>query len=719
LLCPAFLRAFNAHQPFDITADILDYVDDTQEITARGHVVVVQSSSTLSADLVRYDRIHKRLVARGKVILRENNNVMLGDQMDYDLVQEKGIVLGGKGTSSTWFFQGTSWEKNEDYYIGRNASFTSCDLIDPHYHIRASRVHLIPDRLFWSWNNVFYVDDKPVLYSPFMYKYLDKERVVFQVQPGNDSINGTFAKTTTTMRFNDQVYDKFYWDYYTQAGSGFGNELDFQRPNQYKGSLFGYYINPGPTAVLAGAPSGPQYNYRGALWEKVSPTVQLQANANISQNISFNTQYFPQDPNQSETNILSSIALTQQTTSYNQHLVVDRMDAPDGTVTGPFAVNHMQTADIPSYSFSLFSRPLWSPKVSTATVPSPQSSLAPGTTVPSIWAPPTPSKIGPLLFSMTTSAQSQFERTDNLIHSGAQANLNLTESFPFARNWSYTTALSPQLNYADKGPTTYFSTDTQKGYTERTTFTNGMRWRPVSALTIDAGHTLTERMEANTLDFNRDSTDHGVETNQLSLSANMRPSSRVLFRTSSGFDFRKLDDESLLDYEQRKWLPWSTDLTYTPTKRWEYYAQNIVGHYPFRTESWQVSATYHGLYKTTLMTAFLYNSSAPGDVTWNEMVGYYFGPGWRVDASFSATVPSTSLGATSNANLINTQLVVVRDMHCWQTSFIFRDTPPFSREFSILFNLKLGATSAKQIPDQNLESQFYPWRAYGPDPSIR
>jgi lipopolysaccharide export system protein LptA len=721
-LCAAASRpacAFNAHQPFDISADILDYVDDTQEITARGHVVIVQSSSTLNADVVRYDRRHRRLLARGRVILRENNNVMLGDQMDYDLVQEKGIVLGGKGTSSSWFFQGASWEKNEDYYIGRNASFTSCDLIDPHYHIRTSRVHLIPDRLFWSWNNVFYVDDKPVFYTPFMYKYLDKERVVFQVQPGNDSTNGTFAKTTTTMRFTDNVYDKFFWDYYTQAGSGFGNELDFQKPNRYKGSLFGYYINPQPAAVLPGAPTGPQYSYRGDLWERLSPTVQLQANTDISQNIAFNTQFVPQDPNQSETDILSSIALTQQTKSYNQHLVVDRMDGPDSTVTGPFETTHVQTADLPSYTFTLFSRPLWSPKVSTGTAPTPLAGLAPGTTAAFRPSTPSPSKIGPLLFNMSTVAQSQYQRLDNLIHNGAQTNVSLSQSFPFARDWSYNAAVTPLVNWQDKGDVDNVSTDTQKGFTGKTTVANGMRWRPTSALTLDADHTLTERMKPNDLEFARDTTDHGVEANQLALSANMRPSSRLLFRTSSGFDMRKLDDESLLDYEQRKWMPWSTDLTYTPNRRWDYYAQNIVGFYPARTESWQVSGTYHGLYKTSIMTAFLYNRSAPQTVSWNETIGYYFGPGWRVDASFNAGVPSTSIRSTRDANLINTQLILVRDMHCWQTQFIYRDTPPFSREYSILFNLKLGPTSAKPIADQNLESQFYPWRSTGPDPSIR
>ena len=75
--------------------------------------------------------------------------------------------------------------------------------------------------------------------------------------------------------------------------------------------------------------------------------------------------------------------------------------------------------------------------------------------------------------------------------------------------------------------------------------------------------------------------------------------------------------------------------------------------------------------------------------------------------------------ATRDANIVNTSLILVRDMHCWQTQFIYTDTPPFSRSYSILFNLKLGAQPTKPIANEDLESQFYPWRANGADPSIR
>jgi lipopolysaccharide assembly outer membrane protein LptD (OstA) len=83
--------AFDSHQPFDVSADMIDYLDANQEITAEGHVNIVQSSSSLTADYVQLDRVRKRLIARGNVIIREKGGILAGDFLDYDLVTERGV----------------------------------------------------------------------------------------------------------------------------------------------------------------------------------------------------------------------------------------------------------------------------------------------------------------------------------------------------------------------------------------------------------------------------------------------------------------------------------------------------------------------------------------------------------------------------------------------------------------------------------------------------
>src|SRR5438552_2397571 len=66
--------AFNNKVPFDISADVIDYVDASQTMTADGHVVVVQASSTLTADHLVYDRLQQHLFGRGHVIVHETSS---------------------------------------------------------------------------------------------------------------------------------------------------------------------------------------------------------------------------------------------------------------------------------------------------------------------------------------------------------------------------------------------------------------------------------------------------------------------------------------------------------------------------------------------------------------------------------------------------------------------------------------------------------------------
>src|SRR5205823_5018210 len=119
--------------------------------------------------------------------------------------------------------------------------------------------------------------------------------------------------------------------YYSDQGSGVGNEFDYSSPGKIQGSLFGYYINPRGDPTLAGAAKTEQYNFRAYHWERLSSALTLQSNVNMRKNVSFNNQYFPQDTNQSVNDLTSSIALTHQRGKANHRLVVEALQAPDST----------------------------------------------------------------------------------------------------------------------------------------------------------------------------------------------------------------------------------------------------------------------------------------------------------------------------------------------------------------------------------------------------
>lgn len=691
---------FNQRDPFDISADILDYKDPNQQITAEGNVIVVQTSSTLHADFMVYDRTEQKMRARGNVILRENGSVLAGDELDYDLVAQRGTMREAKGYGSPWLFQGVSWEKIEDYYVGRQAAFTSCELMDPHYFLRSSRVHLVPDQVFWAWDNRFFVHKVPAMYSPFLYKWLGPRRVVFQVEPGHDQVNGAFARTKTTVRFTKDIYSRLLVDHYTSTGDGVGNEFYYSEGESLKGSMFGYYINPRGNPELLGAPKAPQYNIRSYHWQSLPNNLTLRSNVNMRKNVSFNNQYFRQDNNQNQIDVPSSLALTHQNKRVNQSIVAERSDAPDSGGDPLFADTHMQSASFPRYDVTMYDIPIWYP--SGKPVETSSTTLA------------EPKRFGPILFSAGGSIGQFYTRSDRETRTQGNGRLTFTESIPLSRKFTLSPSFSPQFNFIDKAQ----QGGTFRGYQGRLSSAATLRYRVTSDLTLDNSYGLTNRLAPNQLTLDRSQNDRGVESHAISWVAFWRPSRSVLLRSFSGYDLRKIDNESLDNYHQRKWSTWTTEITVQPQRsHFDLFARYQLSHYPMRASLWEGSFRYAGPHKTLLETGLLYNRGLPGLLTWNNRIGIWVSPGWRVETIFHAFVPSTGWDRTVNhGKLIDSEFIVVRDMHCWEAQFTYRSRPPFAREYSLMFNLKLGMRAEKEITDEDLEGQFYPWRA---NPSSR
>jgi len=185
----------------------------------------------------------------------------------------------------------------------------------------------------------------------------------------------------------------------------------------------------------------------------------------------------------------------------------------------------------------------------------------------------------------------------------------------------------------------------------------------------------------------------------------------VLLRSSSGYDLRTIADEDPSAFRQRRVDPWTNEFTLQPThSHWDYFFRHQLGYCPTRTLLWEADLRGHFAHKTLMQTGLSFNASQFGFLTWNNTLGFYLSPGWRVDMVVNALMPNSTFGSVRDGSLIQTQFVVTRDMHCWNAQFTYQNLPPFTRLFSIIFNLKLGAQAAKQMTDPELEAQFYPWR---------
>jgi len=288
-----------------------------------------------------------------------------------------------------------------------------------------------------------------------------------------------------------------------------------------------------------------------------------------------------------------------------------------------------------------------------------------------------------------------------------------------SRNWSFSPSITPSLQWQDKydpftpvtsSSVTVIPLGIFRGAQGRVNTANTLRYRASSSLTLDQNYSLTARMEPNGTSLDRSLDDGGIETHHLSWVLFYRPSFSTQLRSFSGYDLRALANEDPNAFRQRRIDPWSTELTLQPKRsRWDYFFRQTLGYYPTRTTAWEADARARLPHKTFWETGLIYGTR--GSVTWNNRVGFFPSTGWRIDATVNSVIPNDGIGSIRNGSITQSEFVVTRDLHCWEAQFAYKDLPPFTHQFSVLFNLKLGAQAAKKIANQDLESQFYPWRA--------
>ena len=398
------------------------------------------------------------------------------------------------------------------------------------------------------------------------------------------------------------------------------------------------------------------------------------------------------------------------------------------------ANTHIQSASLPRYEATLYQKPLW------GLLRSRQSRFD---NVDFWWLPPPPwprprlprrwpsnrrfiLSVSGRFFLPPTGPQKIFIRvltSMTRLRSGVAG--TFSEAINISRNWSFSPTLTPTLNWQDKYdpfplPTVMTSTTPVvipvgifRGYQGHLATSDNLRYRASPDLTFDQTYNLSLRLSPNDLTLDRGPQDGGIETNHMNWQMTWRlfPSRRFgapcpvticgKLRMKIWMPIRRSGVLILGPMSS----PFSHNIqtgTISFGSRWDTNSTEEV--------LWEADAHARFNHKTTYGTGVSYNRTAPGIVTWNNTIGYYFSPGWRVDTTLNTLVPGQSLETIKTSTLLQTQVVVTRDLHCWNVQFTYIDLPPFTREYSLLFNLKLGAQAAKDITDPELESQFYPWR---------
>jgi len=159
------------------------------ELKLSGKAAVERVQTTLVADTILYNDSLRIMRATAPltdtIYLRDPSqgtaDLLAIGRLEYDLRRHFGLVnqlsTSSAQSGQTWYIyghaaavKGDTTGKGHSISYAQDASITSCDLPDPHYHFQSSDVKIISKTLMVARPAVLYVGDIPVLWLPFIFQ---------------------------------------------------------------------------------------------------------------------------------------------------------------------------------------------------------------------------------------------------------------------------------------------------------------------------------------------------------------------------------------------------------------------------------------------------------------------------------------------------------------------------------------------------------------------
>ena len=159
------------------------------ELKLSGKAVVERVQTTLVADTILYNDSLRIMRATAPIedtiYLRDPSqgtaDLLAQGRLEYDLRRHFGLVnrlsTSSAQNGQTWYIyghaaavKGDTTGKGHSISYAEDASITSCDLPEPHYHFQSSEVKIISKSLLVARPAVLYVSDIPVLWLPFIFQ---------------------------------------------------------------------------------------------------------------------------------------------------------------------------------------------------------------------------------------------------------------------------------------------------------------------------------------------------------------------------------------------------------------------------------------------------------------------------------------------------------------------------------------------------------------------
>jgi LPS-assembly protein len=242
-----FPNLTSAEEPANIHADHLEYISESNTYLAKGSVKITFDSAILYADEMHLDGNTSDAVIIGNVKYEEPNTLIHADRIEMNLKTKRGTmfnsVIFSKGNN--FHIYGSEINKTGDTSFSIDkASITTCDADPPAWHISASDIKAETEDGISAWHSTLRFNNTPVLYSPYLWAPLKRERQTGLLFPlfGYSSKRGQYYKQGLFWAIKENQDATLYLDYYSDMGLAEGLDYRYAITPDINGEFWIYHV---------------------------------------------------------------------------------------------------------------------------------------------------------------------------------------------------------------------------------------------------------------------------------------------------------------------------------------------------------------------------------------------------------------------------------------------------------------------------------------------
>jgi len=193
----------------------------------------------LTADSATVSQKSGRAVASGNVILRRDGAIWKSERIEYNFRSKQIISAQFQSGTMAAFIQGESifGSRTNGVYQARNIIFSSDDIKDPDFYIKAKEVEVAPGEYAIFRGATLYAGKVPVFYMPYYKRNLKARAWDIRLTPGYKSEWGAYLLSSVRLPDSEGFNSEFNLDYRTDRGFGFGPTIQYNSPEWGKGNL--------------------------------------------------------------------------------------------------------------------------------------------------------------------------------------------------------------------------------------------------------------------------------------------------------------------------------------------------------------------------------------------------------------------------------------------------------------------------------------------------